>query len=67
MLGRQCNDPAAEFWAAWTRAEVCAKLTDTPILVWVQRHGLRAPLDLPVQVVHAELDGLTVCFGARTC
>ncbi|WOP19832.1 hypothetical protein [Raineyella sp. LH-20] len=29
-----------DFWARWTRAEVCAKLTDTPILVWIRLHGL---------------------------
>jgi hypothetical protein len=66
VFRRRWNGSAREFWVAWTRAEVCAKLTDTPILVWVQHHGLRAPLGLPVRVVHAELDGLTVCFGART-
>lgn len=31
-----------DFWTRWTRAEVCAKLTDTPILLWLTRHGLPA-------------------------
>ncbi|WOQ16765.1 hypothetical protein [Raineyella sp. W15-4] len=31
-----------DFWTRWTRAEVCAKLTDTPILVWIGTHGLPA-------------------------
>lgn len=31
-----------DFWTRWTRAEVCAKLTDTPILLWLTAHGLPA-------------------------
>ncbi|QGF23574.1 hypothetical protein [Raineyella fluvialis] len=31
-----------DFWTRWTRAEVCAKLTDTPILLWIDLHGLPA-------------------------
>jgi hypothetical protein len=29
------------FFAAWTSAEVLAKLSDLPILIWLQRNGLR--------------------------
>ncbi len=29
-----------DFWTRWTRAEVCAKLADTPILVWLATYGL---------------------------
>ncbi|MEA5153636.1 hypothetical protein [Raineyella sp.] len=31
-----------DFWTRWTRAEVCAKLTDTPILLWIDTYGLPA-------------------------
>ena len=31
-----------DFWTRWTRAEVCAKLTDTPVLLWLAAHGLAA-------------------------
>ncbi|SDB80609.1 hypothetical protein GA0111570_102400 [Raineyella antarctica] len=31
-----------DFWTRWTRGEVCAKLTDTPILLWVDTYGLPA-------------------------
>lgn len=31
-----------DFWTRWTRAEVCAKLADTPILVWLAAYGLPA-------------------------
>lgn len=35
-LARRMPDAAArDPWGAWTRAEVCAKLLDVPILVWV--------------------------------
>jgi len=33
------SDPES-FFASWTRAEVSAKLSDIPILVWLQLHGL---------------------------
>ncbi|KUJ49123.1 hypothetical protein ADL17_09215 [Micromonospora maris] len=32
-----------EFWARWTRAECLAKLTDVPMAIWWQRHGLEVP------------------------
>jgi len=31
-----------DFWTRWTRAEVCAKLAGTPILLWLDAHGLPA-------------------------
>lgn len=31
-----------DFWTRWTRAEVCAKLTGTPILLWIDTYGLPA-------------------------
>lgn len=31
-----------DFWTRWTRAEVCAKLADTPILLWLNAYGLPA-------------------------
>lgn len=33
---------AEDFWTRWTRAEVCAKLTATPVLLWLAAHGLPA-------------------------
>lgn len=30
----------SEFAQAWTRAEVCAKLLDIPIVVWLKHYGL---------------------------
>ncbi|WP_238360121.1 MULTISPECIES: hypothetical protein [Micromonospora] len=32
-----------EYWARWTRAECLAKLTDVPMAIWWQRHGLEVP------------------------
>lgn len=32
-----------EFAALWTRAECLAKLTDVPIITWLQRHRLEVP------------------------
>lgn len=35
-------------WGWWTRAEVCAKLLDVPIIVWLARHGWPGPGTVPV-------------------
>lgn len=64
-LRRRWDGPDEGFLPAWTRAEVCAKLTDTPILVWVHDRGLDAPLPDGVQTHHAVLGDLVVCFGVR--
>ena len=60
----------AEFWRRWTRAEVCAKLFDVPIVVWVRRHGLpdQSLTRLGGQRVHlvtTAVDDLAVTYGMR--
>lgn len=60
----------ADPWGAWTRAEVCSKLFDVPILVWVTTQpwpsegsvhygGMRAV------VATLRRDGMVVSVGAR--
>lgn len=50
-----------DFWRAWTRAEALAKLTDTPIALWLRRHGLDAPTPDGVRLEHHALGDLVVC------
>lgn len=40
-----------DFNAAWTRAEVAAKLADTPMLCRLRAHGLAAPPQIRTVVV----------------
>lgn len=44
-LGRRFG--AEGFWPRWTRAECAAKLSGTPIAIWLRRHGLHVPADFP--------------------
>ena len=61
----------ADFWTRWTRAEVCAKLADTPILLWLDAYGL--PVDPAAGTGHrvhtfdlAGPDGRTIRVSAGT-
>lgn len=64
-LGRRHLVPAPQFWRDWTAAEVSAKLTDTPILLWLQDHGFTALEgirtervdDLVISTGHARVNG----------
>lgn len=62
------------FVAAWTQAEVCAKLLNIPIVVWLKKYGLSFDLDdvgyshsgeiaLLTRSFADELPGATVTFG----
>lgn len=62
-LARRWPLPRTEFWAAWTRAEVHAKLLDTPILTWVRTHGLDAPDPSGVRTWTQRVDDLLVTCG----
>lgn len=61
-----------EFWFRWTRAEVLAKLTDTPILTMLGSHGL-PPVDGPDAASvsgaapGAHLDTVAISGLAVTC
>lgn len=70
-LGAPRDGEPVTFWEAWTRAEVCAKLFDVPILVWITRHGLPAssPVRRGPETVHyatAGVGDLVVTYGLRT-
>jgi len=56
-------DPDA-FWRAWTRAEVAAKLTGTPILAWVTTRGFGAEAS-GMRVWHRRIGDVLVCIGVR--
>lgn len=61
----QLRDP----WAWWTRAEVCAKLCDVPILVWLATRVLPAEGVVDVDGVRVRLAthhvaGLVVSVGS---
>lgn len=68
-LGRRLTPGVAgAAWTRWTRAEVCAKLLDVPILVWVTQHGWPDAAAVAhgartVQLLTDEVDGLVVSFG----
>ena len=66
------NPPAAlarrlpsgeDFWRAWTRLEVVAKLLDTPVLTLLGRGELGAPAQAGISVEYVELDGALACLG----
>lgn len=51
---------ASDFWGRWTRAEALAKVTDTPIALWLRAHGLDADAPAGVIVETRRLDDLVV-------
>lgn len=57
------------FWARWTRAESLSKLLRVPIVLWLRRHGLQVPPNLPAVWRTLTMAGLTVsvaCVPATT-
>lgn len=36
-----------DFWVRWTRTECAAKLSNTPITLWLNRYGLEVSDDFP--------------------
>jgi len=63
-LGRQWHRrgrPGGSFLHAWTRAEALAKLTGTPLPVWLRTAGLDAEAPDGVRVRHLRVAGLLVC------
>jgi hypothetical protein len=55
--------PRPEFWSQWTQAEVTAKLLDTPILLWLRAHGLKAGPGLAIRCL--TLGSMIVSVGWR--
>ena len=58
-LARRHRVATEQFWHDWTAAEVSAKLTGVPIVVWLRRYGFAA---LP-GVNTGRLDDLVVSVG----
>ena len=52
-----------DFWHAWTKLEVVAKLLDTPVLTLVGRGQLGAPAPPGISIEYVELDGALACLG----
>ena len=52
-----------DFWHAWTKLEVVAKLLDTPVLTLVGRSELGAPPPSGISIEYVELDGALACLG----
>ena len=52
-----------DFWAAWTELEVVAKLTDTPVLALLTRHGLPTPVPAGIRLDHLRVGDTLVCQG----
>lgn len=68
-LGRRFDGTPEQFRLAWTRAEVLAKLHDTPIVMWLREHPLQWPVgenEPDAAVLHQRIDDLVVCFGRRS-
>lgn len=61
-LARRACD-VDDFWAEWTRLEVVAKLTDTPVLALLGRHGLPTPVPAGIELAHLRLGDTLVCHG----
>ena len=58
-------DGDEDFWVAWTRLEVVAKLTDTPMLTLVAQGHLGRPSPPDIAVEHLDLEGAIVALGRR--
>lgn len=52
-----------DFWHAWTKLEVVAKLLDTPVLTLVGRGELGTPAPPGISIEYVELDGALACLG----
>ena len=52
-----------DFWVEWTRLEVVAKLTDTPVLALLARHGLPTPVPEGIDLGHVRRGDTLVCQG----
>lgn len=57
--------PGVDFWEAWTRTEAIAKLTDTPVLTLLGRHGLQPPLPAGARAWHVRYGEAICCFVHR--
>lgn len=60
----------ADPWGAWTRAEVCSKLFDVPVLVWVTTRSWPSEGDVHhggrvATVATLRREGMVVSVGAR--
>lgn len=52
-----------EFWVAWTRAEVIAKLRDQPILALLDHEGLTPRIPATWRIRTTDVTDITVSYG----
>lgn len=52
-----------DFWTAWTRLEVVAKLSDTPAVLLLKSGGLDGPLPPGVTIEHVRYGDTICCFA----
>ncbi len=52
-----------DFWVHWTQAEALAKLTNVPILAWLQHHDLGDPSPAWAVVQHRVVGDVMCCFA----
>ncbi|WP_296140719.1 hypothetical protein [uncultured Tessaracoccus sp.] len=54
-----------DFWLAWTRLEVVAKLTDTPVVTLLGAGALGSPAPAGITVRHVERGDAVLCLGRK--
>lgn len=52
-----------DFWVVWTGLEVVAKLTDTPALSLLARHGLPTVVPTGISLDHVQVGDTLICQG----
>lgn len=62
-LLRRLGAPAPGFWHAWTRLEVIAKLTDTPVLTLLRDAGPRPAVPEGFRLEHLRVDDHLCCVA----
>lgn len=62
-LARRYGLGEHEFWVAWTRAEVVAKLRDEPILALLDREGITPRVPETWQIHTITMTNITVSYG----
>jgi len=62
-LARRYPLPRPDFWVAWTRAEVHAKLLGVPILSWLKAHGLGGWEVPGIRTATHDVEDLVVTVG----
>lgn len=57
--------PGQDFWQAWTRLEVVAKLTDTPVLTLLRARPEDVALPKGFRAWHVRYGDFVFCFAAQ--